>query len=262
MAVTSDASLSAACVLRLCCSLHTRVGRLCLLDGPAASPGGITGLSLVGHHTCLENSGEGFPLLPLLPPAHVVSCRESASTRPNRAGPSHCRPSSGLSTFPQHSEDWLLLGLPGGPAARAPGLHRACTATARVQSPVGSGGPASQGVPTQSAASCSPGSLGGPHGPMRRPLGKLRLHSCVSILSSLSPLTTCVRVCVLSPSPAQLLQPVGLYLPPNLRTLSAAASLNHFLLPAALRPALALTCSPLRPLSSVTFAGSLTSSCC
>ena len=124
MAVTSDASLSAACVLRLCCSLHTRVGRLCLLDGPAASPGGITGLSLVGHHTCLENSGEGFPLLPLLPPAHVVSCRESASTRPNRAGPSHCRPSSGLSTFPQHSEDWLLLGLPVGPAARAPGLHR------------------------------------------------------------------------------------------------------------------------------------------
>lgn len=129
-------------------------------------------------------------------------------------------------------------------------------------SPVGSGGPASQGMLTQSAASCSPGSLGGPHGPTHRPLGKLRLHSSVSILSSLSPLITCVRVCVPSPSPARLLQPVGLCLPPNLRTLRAT-TLNHLFLPTALRPALALTCSPLHPLSSVTFAGSpLTSSCC
>lgn len=48
MAVTSDASLSAACVLRLCCSLHTRVGRLCLMGrlppqaASLASPWSVT----------------------------------------------------------------------------------------------------------------------------------------------------------------------------------------------------------------------------
>lgn len=257
MAVTSDVSLSAACVLRLCCSLHTRVGRLCLMGrlppqaASLASPWSVTThawrtrerVSRCCRCCLLLTScpvGRAPPPGPTergLPTAdRVPGCPPFLSTRK-------------IGCF------WASL------SGQRLGL-RACTATARVQSPVGSGGPASQGVPTQSAASCSPGSLGGPHGPMRRPLGKLRLHSCVSILSSLSPLTTCVRVCVLSPSPAQLLQPVGLYLPPNLRTLSAAASLNHFLLPAALRPALALTCSPLRPLSSVTFAGSLTSSCC
>lgn len=186
---------------------------------------------LVGHYTCLENSGRVSAKRRCVSCSRVLSGERS--TRPNRSGPSHCRPSSGLSTFPQHSEDWLLRA-----SWRASGYPRL-----EVRSQL---------------LTCSPRvllpaalSLGGLHGPTHRPLGKLRLHSSVSILSSLT-LITCVRVWC---RPRVLL---GFFnsgfvgLPTNLRTLRAT-TLNHLFLPTALRLALRPhLLSSLSTLSSVT----------